>query len=53
MTIHITLMALLALIAGIVVLAAPKLFRYVVATFLIVYGLVGLTGGGNVFSLSF
>ncbi len=53
MTIHITLMPLLALIAGILILATPKLFRYIVAAFLIVYGLVGMTSGGNVFNLSF
>jgi len=53
MTIHITLVPLLALIAGIMVLATPKLFRYIVAAFLIVYGLVGLTGGGSAFNLNF
>lgn len=53
MTLHITLMPLLALLAGILVLTTPKLFRYIVAAFLIVYGLVGLTGGGSVFNLNF
>ncbi|MEN1729000.1 MAG: DUF3096 domain-containing protein [Pseudomonadota bacterium] len=42
MTIHLELLPLLALIAGILVLAAPKLFRYIVAAFLIAYGIIGL-----------
>ncbi len=42
MTLHITLMPLLALIAGILILLAPKLLRYIVAIYLIAFGIVGL-----------
>ena len=42
MTIHFELMPLLALIAGIVILVAPRLLNYVVAAYLIIYGIVGL-----------
>ncbi len=42
MTIHLQLMPLLALIAGILILVAPKLLNYIVAIYLIVIGVVGL-----------
>jgi len=42
MTIHLALAPLLALIAGILVLVAPKLMRYIVAGYLIIYGLIGI-----------
>ncbi len=42
MTIHIALEPLLALAAGILVLAVPKLLNYVVAGYLILVGLVGI-----------
>ncbi len=42
MTIHLQLMPLLALIAGILLLVAPKLLNYIVAIYLIVIGVVGL-----------
>lgn len=42
MTIHLDLMPLLALIAGILILVAPKFLKFIVATYLIVYGIVGL-----------
>lgn len=42
MTIHFELMPLLALIAGIVILVAPRLLNYVIAAYLIIYGIVGL-----------
>jgi hypothetical protein len=42
MTIHFELMPLLALIAGIIILVAPRLLNYVVAAYLIIYGIVGL-----------
>jgi len=42
MTLHITLMPLLALIAGILILVAPKLLNYIVAVYLIIFGIVGL-----------
>ncbi len=42
MTIHLQLVPLLALIAGILILVAPKLLNYIVAIYLIVVGVVGL-----------
>ncbi len=42
MTLQITLMPLLALIAGILILIAPKLLNFIVAIYLIIFGLAGL-----------
>jgi len=42
MHIHVALMPLLALIAGILILIAPRLLNYVVALYLIAVGLIGL-----------
>ena len=42
MKIHLELAPLLALIAGILILVAPKLMRYIIAGYLIVFGLIGL-----------
>ncbi len=42
MTIRIELIPLLALVAGIAVLVAPRLLRYVVAAYLIAIGILGL-----------
>ncbi len=42
MHIHVALMPLLALIAGILILIAPRLLNYVVALYLIAIGLIGL-----------
>lgn len=42
MTIHFQLMPLLALIAGILILIAPKLLNFIVAIYLIIFGVVGL-----------
>ena len=39
---HIT--PLVALIAGILILLVPRLLNYVVATYLIIVGLIGLNG---------
>ncbi len=36
-----------ALIAGILILVAPRLLNYIVAIYLIVIGIVGLFGNGN------
>jgi hypothetical protein len=41
----ITLGPLLALIAGILILAVPRLLNYIVAVYLIIVGIVGLFGG--------
>lgn len=42
MTLTLELMPLLALVAGILILVAPKFLNLIVAIFLIVYGVVGL-----------
>lgn len=44
MTIHIALVPLLSLIAGILILVRPKLLNYIVAIYLIVIGVVGVFG---------
>ena len=44
MTIHFQLSALIALIAGILILIMPRLLNYVVALYLIVIGVLGLIG---------
>ncbi|WP_335342236.1 DUF3096 domain-containing protein [Sedimenticola hydrogenitrophicus] len=38
---------LVALIAGILILAVPRLLNYIVAIYLIVIGLLGLFGAGG------
>lgn len=45
MSIHLTLAPILALVAGIAILVAPRLLNYIVAIYLIVIGIVGLTQG--------
>ncbi len=45
MNIHLSLAPIMALIAGILILAQPKLLNYIVAIYLIVIGLLGLFGG--------
>jgi hypothetical protein len=37
--------AVAALIAGILILLVPRLLNYIVAIYLIVVGIIGLTGG--------
>ena len=44
MTLHIELIPLLSIIAGILILMVPKLLNYVVAIYLIVIGLIQLFG---------
>jgi DUF3096 family protein len=44
---HLSIGPLAALIAGILILIAPKLLNYIVALYLIIIGLVGLFGNGN------
>jgi uncharacterized membrane protein YkvI len=45
--IHLGLTPLISLIAGILILAMPRLLNYIVALYLIVVGLIGLSGAGN------
>lgn len=42
MSIHYALLQLLALLAGILILVMPKMLHYIVAAWLIVYGIIGL-----------
>jgi hypothetical protein len=42
MSVHLTLQPIIALIAGIVILVAPRLLSFIVAIYLIVVGLLGL-----------
>jgi hypothetical protein len=47
MNLHITLGPLVSLIAGILILAVPRLLNYIVAIYLIVIGLLGLFGASG------
>jgi len=47
MNINLSLAPLVSLIAGILILVVPRLLNYIVAIYLIVIGLLGLTGAGN------
>lgn len=42
MNLHIAFQPLFALIAGILILVMPKFLNYIVAAYLIIYGLVGI-----------
>jgi hypothetical protein len=44
MTINITVVPLISLIAGVLILMFPKLLNYIVAIYLIFIGLVGIFG---------
>jgi len=48
MNIQLSLAPLISLIAGILILAVPRLLNYIVAIYLIVIGLIGLFGTGNI-----
>lgn len=47
MNITLALGPLVSLIAGILILVMPKLLNYIVAGYLIIFGLIGLFGGNN------
>ncbi len=47
MNVHFSIGPLVALIAGILILLAPRLLNYVVAIYLLVIGVLGLFGDGN------
>ncbi len=47
MNITLGLTPLVSLIAGILILVIPRLLNYIVAFYLIVIGLIGLFGAGN------
>lgn len=44
MTLHLEIAPLISLLAGIAILIFPKLLNYIVAGYLIVLGILGLTG---------
>lgn len=47
MNINLSLTPLISLLAGILILVAPRLLNYIVAIYLILIGLVGLFGTGS------
>ncbi|MCG6871558.1 MAG: DUF3096 domain-containing protein [Gammaproteobacteria bacterium] len=47
MNMSLSLAPLISLIAGILILVVPRLLNYIVAIYLIVTGLIGLFGTGN------
>ena len=48
MHLALTIGPLASLIAGILILVLPRLLNYIVAIYLIVIGLLGLFGSGNI-----
>lgn len=49
MNINLTLAPLISLVAGILILVMPRLLNFIVAIYLIIIGLIGLFGTGNLF----
>jgi hypothetical protein len=47
MNIHLSTAPLVSLLAGILILVMPRLLNYIVAVYLIIIGLLGLVGSGN------
>ena len=47
MNMHLSLAPIIALIAGILILARPRLLNFIVAIYLIIIGLLGLFGGSG------
>ena len=47
MNITLSIGPLISLIAGILILAVPRLLNYIVALYLIIIGLLGIFGAGN------
>jgi hypothetical protein len=47
MNITLSIGPLVSLIAGILILIAPRLLNYIVALYLIIIGVLGLFGAGN------
>jgi hypothetical protein len=47
MNLHLSIGPLVALIAGILILIVPRLLNYIVAIYLILIGVLGLFGTGN------
>jgi hypothetical protein len=47
MNLHFGLAPIISLLAGILILVVPRLLNYIVAIYLIVIGLIGLVGAGQ------
>ncbi len=47
MNITLSIAPLISLVAGILILVVPRLLNYIVAIYLIIIGLLGLFGAGN------
>lgn len=47
MNLHLTIGPLVSLVAGVLILVMPRLLNYIVAIYLIIIGLLGLFGSGN------
>ena len=47
MNLHLTIGPIVSLVAGILILLAPRLLNYIVAIYLIIIGLIGLFGSGS------
>jgi hypothetical protein len=47
MNLNLSITPLISLIAGIIILVAPRMLNYIVAIYLIVIGLLGLFGAGS------
>jgi hypothetical protein len=47
MSLNLSLTPIVSLVAGVLILVAPKLLNYIVAFYLIAIGLVGLFGTGT------
>lgn len=45
---NISLAPIVALLAGVLILVMPRLLNYIVAIYLIVIGVIGLLGTGNI-----
>ncbi len=48
MNLHLSLTPIVSLIAGVLILIAPRLLNYIVAIYLIAIGLIGLFGTGAI-----
>ena len=47
MNIHLGLTPVISLLAGVLILAMPRLLNYIVAIYLIAVGVIGLLGAGG------
>ena len=47
MNLHLGLTPIISLLAGILILLVPRMLNYIVAIYLIVIGLIGLVGAGQ------